>query len=97
MPGSAESCSHPQTARPLLDENAKRCTEMIRKIDRKARIVIWSVMFSPNHNAVQKYYLVNGPLTGIVERLPKDVVIANWKRGRRPKLKFFASAAIPRS
>jgi hypothetical protein len=80
-----------QTPGRLLADNVKRCTEIIREIDPKARIVVWSDMFDPNHNAVEKYYLVNGPLTGSWEGLPKDVVIANWNGGKAAEsLKFFA-------
>jgi hypothetical protein len=40
---------------------------------------------------VDKYYLVNGPLTGSWEGLSKDVVIANWNGGKAAEsLKFFA-------
>jgi hypothetical protein len=80
-----------QTPGRLLANNVKRSTEIIREIDPKARVVVWSDMFDPHHNAVDKYYLVNGPLTGSWEGLSKDVVIANWNGGKAAEsLKFFA-------
>src|SRR5207249_7607147 len=80
-----------QSPGELLADNVKRCVGIIRDISPKAQIVVWSDMFDPNHNAVDRYYLVNGSLRGSWEGLPKDVVIANWNGGRRAAgLKWFA-------
>lgn len=54
-----------------LAENARRCVEILHTESPGSRIAVWSDMFDPNHNAVDKYYLVNGPLTGSWEGLPK--------------------------
>ncbi|MFO0881358.1 MAG: hypothetical protein U0840_29000 [Gemmataceae bacterium] len=75
----------------LLADNARRCVGILRKLDPKARIVVWSDMFDPHHNAVDRYYLVNGSLRGSWEGLPRDVEIANWNRGQAEKsLGWFA-------
>jgi hypothetical protein len=80
-----------KTPGELLAENVRRCVGIVRKIDPKARIVIWSDMFDPNHNAVDRYYLVNGTLKNSWVGLPRDVVVANWNGGRAEKsLKWFA-------
>ena len=48
-------------------------------------------MFDPHHNAVDKYYLVNGSLKGSWEGLARDVIIANWNGDKAAEsLKFFA-------
>jgi hypothetical protein len=48
-------------------------------------------MFDPNHNARDKYYLVNGTLEGSWKGLPESVVVANWNGGKaRESLEFFA-------
>ena len=48
-------------------------------------------MFDPHHNAVEKYYLVNGSLKGSWEGLARDVIIANWNGDKATEsLKFFA-------
>lgn len=74
-----------------LAENVRRCTDILKKISPNARIVVWSDMFDPNHNARDKYYLVNGTLEGSWEGLSKDMLIANWNGGRAAEsLKFFA-------
>jgi hypothetical protein len=74
-----------------LAENVRRCVEILHSESPGSRIAVWSDMFDPNHNAVDKYYLVNGPLTGSWEGLPKGVIIANWNGGKAAaSLKFFA-------
>ena len=79
-----------------LAENVRRCAEIVRGVSPGARLVVWSDMFDPHHNAVEKYYLVNGPWTGSWEGLPKDVVMANWNGGKATaSLKFFADRGHP--
>lgn len=74
-----------------LADNVARCTRIVRSIDPKARLVVWSDMFDPHHNAVDRYYLVNGTLKGSWEGLPRDMVIANWNgHDTAASLKFFA-------
>lgn len=74
-----------------LAANVKRCVGIVRAHDPSARVVVWSDMFDPHHNAVDKYYLVNGSWKGSWEGLPKDVMIANWNGGKAAEsLKFFA-------
>lgn len=80
-----------KTPGQLLADNARRCIDIIQEVNPKAKIVVWSDMFDPFHNAVDNYYLVNGPFTGSWEGLPKNVVIANWNGGKAEKsLKWFA-------
>jgi hypothetical protein len=75
----------------ILADNVKQCVAILHEINPNAEAVVWSDMFDPNHNAVNTYYLVNGPLTGSWEGVPKEVVIANWNGGKkRPSLEFFA-------
>ncbi len=75
----------------LLADNVRRCVKIIEDINPKAEIVVWSDMFDPHHNAVDKYYLVNGPLAGSWEGLPRRVIIANWNSGKGAQsLKWFA-------
>jgi hypothetical protein len=75
----------------LLAENARQCTSILKSVNPRARVVVWSDMFDPHHNAVDNYYLVNGSLKGSWEGLGPDVVIANWNGGKaRESLGFFA-------
>jgi len=43
-----------------------------------ARLMVWSDMFDPNHNAHDDYYLVEGDVSGSWEGLGEDVLIVNW-------------------
>jgi hypothetical protein len=80
-----------QTPGALLAANARRCVEIIKEVNPKARIVVWSDMFDPHHNAVDRYYLVNGTLAESWKDLPEDVIIANWNGGKgTASLKWFA-------
>jgi hypothetical protein len=90
--GWCRSCQKSgQTPGELLAGNLRRCTEIIKEVSPKARIIVWSDMFDPNHNAVDKYYLVNGTLAESWKGLPSDVVIANWNGGKSAaSLKWFA-------
>ncbi len=79
------------TAGKLLAENARRCIAAIRETNPKAGIMVWSDMFDPHHNAVDKYYLVATSLAGSWEGLSQDVLIVNWNSGKAEKsLGFFA-------
>ncbi len=90
--GWCRSCREAhKTPGELLAANVRRCVEILKEVNPQARVVVWSDMFDPNHNAVDQYYLVNGSLRGSWEGLPKEVVIANWNRGKgAASLKWFA-------
>jgi hypothetical protein len=80
-----------KTPGALLAANVRRCVEIIKEVNPKARIVVWSDMFDPNHNAVDHYYLCNGTVAESWQGLPADVIIANWNGGKAAKsLKWFA-------
>ncbi|MDX2036919.1 MAG: hypothetical protein SFX72_09725 [Isosphaeraceae bacterium] len=80
-----------KTPGELLAANARRCRQILREVAPQARVVVWSDMFDPNHNAIDNYYLVDGSLAGSWEGLDRDVVIAAWNSGKAAKsLRFFA-------
>ncbi len=80
----------------LLADNARRCTNILKEINSDAKVVVWSDMFDPTHNAVKDYYLVNGTLAGSWEGLDRSVIIANWNAGKaRASLDFFARRGHP--
>jgi hypothetical protein len=90
--GWCKSCEAAgQTPGALLADNVRRCVGIVKEVNPAAEIVIWSDMFDPHHNAIDKYYLVNGSLKGSWEGLPKDVIVANWNSGKAAEsLKWFA-------
>ena len=80
-----------KTPGQLLANNVQRCVAILKEVNPRAQVVVWSDMFDPNHNAVKNYYLVNGPLDGSWDGLPRDVIVANWNgRKAAASLKWFA-------
>jgi hypothetical protein len=80
-----------QTPGQILADNVRRCVAILKEVNPRAEVIVWSDMFDPNHNAVKNYYFVNGSLEGSWQGLPTTVVIANWNGGKkRPSLEFFA-------
>ena len=68
-----------------------RETRASREVAPKATLYVWSDIFDSNHNARDRYYLVNGTFAGSWEGLPKDVVVVPWYFGQRDaSLKWFA-------
>lgn len=75
----------------ILADNARQCTAIVKAVNPRAEVVVWSDMFDPRHNAVKGYYLVNGTLDGSWQGLDPSVVVANWNGGKmRESLHFFA-------
>ncbi len=76
----------------LLADNARKCTAILKETSPGARVVVWSDMFDPTHNAVKgPYYLVNGSLEGSWEGLDPSVIVADWNGGKpKASLDFFA-------
>ena len=38
----------------MLADNVRQCTQILKSVNPRARIVVWSDMFDPNHNAVDR-------------------------------------------
>ncbi|NLC57319.1 MAG: hypothetical protein GX774_10815 [Armatimonadetes bacterium] len=79
----------------LLAWNVRQAAQIIRDVRPDAEIWVWSDMFDPQHNAVDRYYAVNGSLKGSWEGLDKDVGIVNWHGGLMGKnCQFFADLGL---
>lgn len=75
----------------IIADNVKTCIQILREVNPKGTIYVWSDMFDPNHNAQKDYYLVNGNLKGSWEGLDREVVIVPWYFDKRDEsLKWFA-------
>lgn len=75
----------------LLAENVRRAAQIIRDVRPDAGIWVWNDMFDPLHNAVDRFYAVNGSLKGSWMGLSKDVGIVNWHGGLQGRnAQFFA-------
>jgi len=90
--GFCEACQrrHLSMAQ-ILGNCLTRQHEMIRAENPKAEIYVWSDMFDPNHNAREKYYLIDGSFRDTWNYIPKDLVIACWYYEKRNlSLDFFS-------
>lgn len=92
LAGWCEVCrKHGDNVGDVVAYNARRCFEIIREVDPDAEVIMWSDMFDPNHNAVDKYWLTRGSMKGSWEGVDKEVIIGNWNHGRsRPSMQFFS-------
>lgn len=90
MGGTCAACQGKDMAK-LLGECVTKQTQILRKINPKVQVYVWSDMFDPKHNAHGSYYLVQGDFTGSWKYIPKDTVIAVWGGAPRAEsLNFFA-------
>ncbi len=88
-----EACtSRNMTPGQIAADNVKTCQDLLRRTAPASRILVWSDMFDPYHNAVAgPYYLVNGPLTDSWTGLQPGTIIVNWNSGKAEQsLRFFA-------
>lgn len=75
----------------LIADNVRTCQDILAETAPGARVHVWSDMFDPFHNAVERYYLARGDARGSWEGLSPSVVIINWNSGYPDKsLPFFA-------
>lgn len=90
--GFCEACQRRHLSmNQILGDCATRQYQMIRAANPQAEVYVWSDMFDPNHNAVDKYHLINGSFIGTWNYIPKDMIIACWYYEKRDQsLAFFS-------
>ncbi len=90
--GFCEACKGRHlTMAQILGDSVTRQYAMIRAANPQAQVYVWSDMFDPNHNAVAKYYLIDGSLEGTWNYIPKDLIMACWYYEKRDQsLGFFS-------
>jgi hypothetical protein len=81
------------TAGQYVANTVRQSTEMLKRINPNYHLYVWSDMFDPNENAKEKYFMVNGPLTGASDGLAKDTTIVTWTGGEKA-LKFFSDLGM---
>jgi hypothetical protein len=91
--GSCEACKqrHLSMAQILGDCITKQ-VGILRHVNPKAEVLIWSDMLDPNHNAHGNYYLVEGDYTGSWNYVPQDLTIVCWYYEKRNESLGFFSA-----
>jgi hypothetical protein len=82
--GSCEACkARKMTMAQVLGDCLTRQFEMIRSVNPKAEVYVWSDMLDPNHNAHDNYYLVDGDFSGSWKHVPKELRIVCWYYEKR--------------
>ena len=94
--GSCEACKkRGLTLGQIAADCVTRQFDLLRKVDPKAEIFVWSDMLDPNHNANpdrKYYYLAEGNYAGSWNHVPKELVIVCWFYEKRiQSLKHFSS------
>ncbi|MEN6428777.1 MAG: carbohydrate binding domain-containing protein [Phycisphaerales bacterium] len=91
--GSCQACKQRNLSMArILGDCVTKQVGILRQVNPKAEIFIWSDMLDPNHNAHGNYYLVDGDFTGSWEHVPKDLTIVCWYFDiRKESLGFFSS------
>lgn len=94
--GSCEVCKkRGLTMAQILGDCVNKQFDLIRAVNPKAQIFIWSDMFDPNHNAnpgQSYYYLAEGSYVDSWKYLPKEMGIVCWNyRIREASLRHFSS------
>lgn len=75
----------------LLGQCLTRQFQVLREVNPKVDVWVWSDMLDPNHNARANYYLVDGDYTGSWKHVPKEMGIVCWYYARRAQsLPFFS-------
>jgi hypothetical protein len=88
--GTCAACRGRDMAQ-LLGECLTKQFRMLREVNPKADVWVWSDMLDPNHNARDNYYLVKGNYTGSWKYVPKEFGIMTWYYERRAlSLPFFS-------
>jgi len=61
----------------MLADHVARSIRTVHATNSQLKILVWSDMFDPFQNAVDHYYLVNGPLTDSWEGLSPETIVVN--------------------
>lgn len=89
--GTCEACRGRGMAK-LLGDCLTRQFQMLREVNPKVDVWVWSDMLDPHHNAHSNYYLVDGDYNGSWRFIPGDMGIVTWYYQRRAQsLPFFSN------
>jgi len=92
--GTCEACRG-RNMGELLGECLTKQFRMLREVNPKVDVWVWSDMLDPNHNAHGNYYLVQGDYTGSWNHVPKEMGIMTWYYERRAlSLPFFSNLGV---
>lgn len=77
--GSCQACQRRKLSMAqILGDCLTQQFNMIRQVNPRAEVFVWSDMLDPHHNAHGDYYLVEGDYTGSWNYVPKEMGIVCW-------------------
>jgi hypothetical protein len=82
--GSCEACrARGISTAEILGDCLTKEMAILRAVNPDAVVWAWSDMLDPNHNAVNRYYLVEGDYSGSWKYVPPDLGIVCWYYEKR--------------
>jgi len=95
------ACRRIGTPAQVMSNCANQLAAIVRKVNPGAEVLTWADMYTPYHNAVERYYGIDGSLVGSWERVSRDITMVVWggtpyyRSYKRPgclgdSLKFFS-------
>ena len=82
--GACQACKKQNLSMAeILGNCITRQHHIIKNINPRAKIFIWSDMLDPNHNARNNYDMVTGDFSGSWRYIPKDIIIVCWYYQKR--------------
>jgi hypothetical protein len=71
----------------------RKSVESLRRINPRYDLYVWGDMFDPNENAVEKYFMCNGPVSGSWNGFPKETIVMTWEGGEKA-LRFMSDLGV---
>ena len=81
------------TAGRYVAQTTRKSIQLLRRINPRYELYVWSDMYDPNENAQDKYYVVNGSLQNSWAGLTPDTVVMTWDGGAKA-LQFFSKLGL---
>ncbi|HEY1214330.1 MAG TPA: hypothetical protein VGE93_11915, partial [Bryobacteraceae bacterium] len=83
------------SAGELLAWSTGHSVQLYKSVLPGAQLYVWNDMFDPFHNAVKRYYNVEGDLSGSWKGVPAEVSVVNWNLGNLKKsLRWFSGQSF---
>lgn len=81
------------TAGEYMANTVRKTIDFLKRINPRYELYVWSDMWDPNTNALEKYFMCNGSLTGSWKGLSKDTILLTWDGGEK-SLRFFSDLGM---
>lgn len=83
----------PMTAGQYVAKTTRQSIALLKRINPRYELYVWSDMYDPNENAQPKYYVVNGSLESSWLGLTPGTVVMTWDGGAKA-MQFFSQLGL---